>query len=258
MKNSHLIFLVLAACIFCSTGMTSCSKSLEQKVEELREAQKPDDDPIIFTAINRGQTDLVEFMIKSGRFDLNAKNHLGSSPLHAAAEGGKTEIVKLLLRGGANSRSADSNGRLVIHAVAAAGNVEAMKLLINHGENINEPTVSPKLTPMDLEARRLFPGENWGSDDVFSQPIHIAAEKGNIEMVNFLISHGVSRDTPNNRGRTALDYAGKDGLKEQGGAKCGNRLAVVRLFIPNQTETPPKPPEPPVTAEDLQKKYFGR
>ncbi|MEJ2780413.1 ankyrin repeat domain-containing protein [Stygiolobus sp. CP850M] len=56
-----------------------------------------------------GHVEIVRVLLKRGA-DPNAKDNYGSTPLHEAAKEGHVEIVKLMLERGADPRIADNGG----------------------------------------------------------------------------------------------------------------------------------------------------
>lgn len=89
-----------------------------------------------------------------------------------------------------------------------------------------------------------------------SFPIQLAARKGNVAMVRFLLSKGADPESKDNNGGTILDYARQEGpLVDCGGEERGNRLGVIRIFLPEQ---PAEKPEEDISPEELQRTFFGR
>ena len=68
---------------------------------------------------------------------VNAKREGGSTPLHGAAEGGREEIVELLIANGNDVNSRDSTGKSSLHGAALEGHKEIVELLIANGANVN-------------------------------------------------------------------------------------------------------------------------
>ena len=56
-------------------------------------------------AAHHGHLDVVKFLVKDGKADVNCKNYQGATPLHAAMEEGHTLVVKFLIRNGAQDTS---------------------------------------------------------------------------------------------------------------------------------------------------------
>jgi hypothetical protein len=71
-------------------------------------------------------------LIENGAY-VNAKNNYGTTPLHAAAEKGHIEVVKLLIENGAYVNAKDKYGWTPLHEAANNGHIEVVKVLLEHG-----------------------------------------------------------------------------------------------------------------------------
>lgn len=155
----------------------------------------------------------------------------------------------------------------MIHLVAESGEVEVMKVLLASGLKVDER--SDATGPLfyapngnsgysvDVERITKQSGESVSTVSGH-QPIHSAAQIGNVEMVKFLISVGADKYAKDAKGLTPLDYVDKTSLVEKGDEPMYNKLAVARLYNPDQQETPPEQRSRPLTDEDLQKRFFGK
>ncbi|SCM21974.1 acyl-CoA-binding protein, putative [Plasmodium chabaudi chabaudi] len=81
---------------------------------------------------------LIKKTIKAHPDLINAKNRDGLTPLHYACDRGFLEIVKFLIKAGANINEEDSFGDSVLHIAAYSGKMEIIKFLINAGVNIHK------------------------------------------------------------------------------------------------------------------------
>ena len=68
------------------------------------------------------------------RADVNAKDHLGWTPLHQAAGCGRAEVTSALVEAGADLKAKDKKGRLAIHE---AKTLEVLKILIEARADIH-------------------------------------------------------------------------------------------------------------------------
>lgn len=64
-------------------------------------------------AAREGHTDILRLLIKAGA-DIDFKNALGDTPLHSAARYGHAEAVKRLVEAGANPAATDGDGRTAL------------------------------------------------------------------------------------------------------------------------------------------------
>ncbi len=108
------------------------------------------------------------------------------SILHRAVQRGDIEIVKLLLKHGADVHvKAAKTGWSPLHEAASSGSTELAALLLEHGADINAIN-----EPQE-------PGDHIPEEP----PLHVAARKDHLPMVQFLVERGANinqlRQAPN-------------------------------------------------------------
>ena len=118
-------------------------------------------------AAHYGQYEVVKSLIKHGA-EINALSHSNLSfipkntALHAAIAGVKSkEVIEFLLTNGAEPNITDSEGNTPLHIAAFEGNIAIAELLIKNGAKTKH--------------------NNSGKT-----PIEIAEERGNSEFINFI------------------------------------------------------------------------
>ena len=103
-------------------------------------------------AIDRGHKNIVELLIKSGA-DVNSKTTFGYTPLHLAVDrdfiDDSTAMVKLITDAKAelNGRSGDKRTPTPLHRAVANGHLDVVKILIKAGAEINTTAIM-KITPL--------------------------------------------------------------------------------------------------------------
>mmetsp|Transcript_50211 Transcript_50211/g.93502 ORF Transcript_50211/g.93502 Transcript_50211/m.93502 type:complete len:250 (+) Transcript_50211:293-1042(+) len=106
-----------------------------------------------------------------------------TTALHMAVADGHTEVVKELVRAGANVNAYDKNLRTVLHYAVTEQRLVEVKILLLAGAN------------PDFENNRR------------QTPVHAAAEAGMVNIVKALIEGGARLDTHDEEGRTPLQCA---------------------------------------------------
>ena len=93
----------------------------------------------LYTAAEERRTEIVELLIKGGA-DANKANanYDGDTPLYAAAKHGFTEVVELLIKGGADANKENNHGATPLYAAAKHRFTEVVKLLIKGGADVNK------------------------------------------------------------------------------------------------------------------------
>ncbi|OQD97576.1 hypothetical protein PENVUL_c082G09221 [Penicillium vulpinum] len=133
-----------------------------------------------------GDLEAVKALLDNGA-DINVVDSLGSLPLHAAAEQGHWDIARLFLEKGMSPWTQDANNSLPVHNAAKGGHLKTARLL--------------------LECDRA---KGSYSNKRGETALHFAAESGNIELVQLLLSFNVLT-TSSARGKTALHRAANNG-----------------------------------------------
>lgn len=146
----------------------------------------------IHEACAAGLTEQVQFMVDQKPDVINELSSHGFYPLGIASHFGKEDIVRILLRNGANPNSSSQNGYQVfpIHSALSNGQNTIAKMLIEAGAEVNV-----------LQSSRV-------------SPLHLAAQQGNIDMIIVLLEHGANIAIRNDFGQTASDMAAEKGFPE--------------------------------------------
>ncbi len=129
-----------------------------------------------------GNKDMVEFLLTL-HVPLEEKNGINDTPLTTATNAGHTEIVRLLINGGADVNALGNGGRNAI--ILAGRNKEIIQLLIDSGADVNATS-----------------GD--GSTVLIS-----AVKGGKLDLVKGLLAAGAEPDMQDKLGRSALKWAAK-------------------------------------------------
>uniref|UniRef100_A0A0D9XBX0 Uncharacterized protein n=2 Tax=BOP clade TaxID=359160 RepID=A0A0D9XBX0_9ORYZ len=139
-------------------------KGLEQVVEEIKDKRIRRRGPLHLAAWG-GKLEMCRFLIKEFLLDIDGVDEEGVTALNFAILGSKsTAVVRLLLDRGADPNKADQNGITPLHNATIQGTYEIAELLLSKGAYVD--SVCEK-----------------------GASLHIAAEDGNVEMMEVLLRH---------------------------------------------------------------------
>ncbi len=146
-----------------------------------------------------GHTEIVRILLKHGA-DVNARDGSGDTPLMLAVRWGLPELMDLLLAHGADASIRDDQGRTLLHRAAEYGHVAVMRVLVSRGFDV------------DVQSR-------------IGTPLHSAAFGRRLEATRFLLDNGAH---PNLLGY--LDWAPLH-VAASGGPAHPSDPEIVKLLI---------------------------
>lgn len=147
--------------------------------------------PALVLAAEKGHSRMVKLLLASDA-DVDAQikasgNYEGRTALHAAARNNDEAMVHDLIRRGAEMEKADADGQTAFtHAVKKGHNDLAKKLHNTYGALMDWAFVE---------------------DSVTLTPMMVAANRGNEDMIDFMLARNVDPDRPNLTGVTPLMWA---------------------------------------------------
>ena len=90
--------------------------------------------PYLWSAIRKGPAQVLEFLLKQTKYDLNILNHSGESPVHVAVATRDEEIIRIILDAGFPVNSQDSAGQTPLHCAIISNCFQStVQLLLDHG-----------------------------------------------------------------------------------------------------------------------------
>ena len=178
-KTSHDISPLLLACYY-------------KKHQLVKLILKHLDEVDIFEAVAADLIENTNKLLNEDPHLLNQYSPHGFTPLGMATHFGNENIVRFLLRNGADPNLASKNGYSVYPLYVATDlNFEGIsKMLVEAGAEVNV-----------IQASHMT-------------PLHAAAKNGNIEMLILLLEKGALVDIKNDQGKTASDLAFEKGHRE--------------------------------------------
>ncbi|XP_048250449.1 serine/threonine-protein phosphatase 6 regulatory ankyrin repeat subunit A-like [Haliotis rufescens] len=126
-----------------------------------------DGDNILHVACLGGHLDMVKYVRSQKVADINGRGKFGWTPLMVAAEKGHRQVFDLLVKEGADVSLVDDNRNNILHVACLGGQVDMVKYVL-----------SQKVADINS-------GGKYGRT-----PLMVAAEKGNRQVFDLLVSEG--------------------------------------------------------------------
>jgi hypothetical protein len=156
----------------------------EHALWRLKQMEIPNDEDHFRRAVLDDEADTVELFLAAG-MPVETAN-----ALYEAVSGGKSEVVKLLLRNGADKNRKDEYGQSLVMTAASNHHVDVLAQLIEAGADVSAP------------------------NQYRIAPLAVAAEQGHLDEVNMLVAAGAKVNARDTSGGTALSVAILRGYKE--------------------------------------------
>ncbi|XP_023350735.1 ankyrin repeat and SOCS box protein 3 isoform X4 [Sarcophilus harrisii] len=188
---------VCALHLSASRGFLIITKILLEAGADANETTLEETTPL-FLAVENGHVDVVKLLLRHGA-DVNGSHSMcGWNALHQAAFQEYTQLIKLLLKKGANKECQDDFGITPLFVAAQYGKMESLNVLISSGANVNCQAMD-KATPLFIAAQEghkncvellLSKGADpnlYCNEEKWQLPIHAAAQMGHVRILDLLI-----------------------------------------------------------------------
>jgi ankyrin repeat protein len=136
----------------------------------------------LHVAVLRGHAEVVRILLKRGA-NPTAQDKHGRTPFHEASRQGHVELVRMILERGADPTVQDKDGRTPFHEASLEGHVEVVRMILERGA---DPTVQ------DKDGRT---------------PFHLASLQGHVEVVRMILERGADPTVQDKDGRTPFHEA---------------------------------------------------
>ncbi len=178
-KTSHDISPLLLACYYNKHQIVKVILKHTQSIS-------------VFEAAAAGLADVVTELIEEEPSTIDSYSDHGFTILGLAVHFGNTDVVRYLLRKGADTNLSSRNGYAVypLHTAIGADYEEISKMLVEAGAAVNVAQASGMT------------------------PLHLAAQNGNIELLILLLESGAHTNVQNEFGKKPADLAAEKGFKE--------------------------------------------
>ena len=202
------------------TNRSDNAKILIDNGADVKKQTKNGVDALLIASAN-GDEEIVKILIEKGakpdseitqEFTVKGqKVFKGSTALMAAADGGRTGVIKQLIASGADVNHSNETGSTALMAASAKGHLEAVKALVSAGANVKAKTTIRFQIGKDIvpKGTQSLPGAayyghadvvefllangadvNCKDEEFFVDPLFLAATKGHYETVKLLIDRG--------------------------------------------------------------------
>jgi ankyrin repeat protein len=182
----------------------------------------------LHNAAHEGDADTVNALLNAG-VDVNARGEYNRTPLLWAAAYGRAEVVKMLLRRGADPNvKQDCDDATALHWAATGGHADVVEALLKGGADI-DAIGQVAWTPLHAAAAKgratvvetlLRYGADVDAKNFLHQrPLHCAAAYGHEDVVEALLRGSADIDAQDQLGETPLYQA------------CSSKAASMALLL---------------------------
>lgn len=145
-----------------------------------------------------GYVKIVEALLRNEEINVNAQDNNKKTSLHYAAKNNNKEIVVALIKAGAYINAVDKDGNAPLHLAGAKEIGDLLQSVKEANDKLLEAAKSGNID--DVE--NLLNGEGKAQVNAIAKggntPLHLAAQNGHKDVVEFLFSKGAKIDAKMN------------------------------------------------------------
>ncbi|MHC9538070.1 MAG: ankyrin repeat domain-containing protein [Vulcanimicrobiota bacterium] len=145
----------------------------------IKEGESQKGNTLLHVAVKKRDDDMIRLLIRKGA-DVNAKNMNGNTALHYAAD---TGTAMILIKSGAHIDAKNKRGDTLLHKSAYNGMEDMVRVLLLNGADSN------------------------AVNDKGMTPLHSASMGGSALMIERMVKNGANVNSLDLRGRTPMHYA---------------------------------------------------
>lgn len=185
-------------------------KVIDLVLEEGADVHAEEDAALIQASVN-GNKDIATVLLRNGA-NVHAN---GDNPIRSAAHNGHTETVRLLLENGADLHAEDDQA---LREASANGHTETVRLLIENGADVcyfGDHALREAIYEGHRDVAELLL-ENGAGVRAYAldEPVKVAANRQDKEMVELLCRHGADIHADNDRPFRNAVYSGHKEMAE--------------------------------------------
>ena len=160
---------------------------------------------------------------------LSKSNSYGNAPIHSAVRSGSVDTVRLLMEHDADVNTVNHLGSTVLHLCAFLVEDTEKSNSSSTGESTSNERRLKVEPHLQIAALLLASGKFKDIDFADSNghtALHIASQRGCIELVKLLIDSGASLSV-----KTTIDYKGRGGRNAAGMAKFSGMKSTYEMLV---------------------------
>jgi uncharacterized protein (TIGR02145 family) len=194
----------------------------------------------VFDAAAKGHLDQLKQILKGDGTLIDKTDRNGKTPLHHAVINKRHDMVRYIIKKGANLDIRDEISATPLHYAAHTGDTDLVTLLLDSGSDALHSRARWKKTPLHVACERGYPNVvsvllDRGADmearteQRRTALISVARESGSLEVIKMLIDRGADINARDISDDTALTLAAWRGFEE-----VVNYLIMKKSVIPEE------------------------